>query len=151
MDAAHPVDHEDDLGGLGVDIGDHLAHQGADDALLEPRIGRRSRPDGPEITGQIGEGEWCCFRSRRHGRVMAGDFRLDFGDAGERLVPAHLQFSGDQTVGRIGGVVLAEGAIRRIARRFEIASERFADMIAPLTSLPLRPRWPLRSLRARRP
>ena len=70
---------------------------------------------------------------RRHGRVMAGDFRLDFGDAGERLVPAHLQFSGDQTVGRIGGVVLAEGAIRRIARRFEISSERFADMIAPLT------------------
>src|ERR1700738_1718830 len=66
---------------------------------------------------------------------MVGDLRLDFGDAGERLVPTRLQFTGDQTVGRIGGVVLAEGAIRRIARRFEIASERFADLITLLTQL----------------
>ena len=43
---------EDNLGGLGANIGDHLADQGAHDALLEPRIGLRSRPDGPEITGQ---------------------------------------------------------------------------------------------------
>src|SRR5271166_6672468 len=66
---------------------------------------------------------------------MVGDLRLDFSDAGERLVPTRLQFTGDQTVGRIGGVVLAEGAIRRIARRLEIASERFADLITLLTQL----------------
>src|ERR1700676_3949520 len=63
---------------------------------------------------------------------MAGDLRLDLGDTGERLVPTRLQFTGDQTVGRIGGIVLAEGAIRRIARRFEIASERLANLIALL-------------------
>ena len=79
------------------------------------------------------EGERCCVRPQRRDRVMAGDLRLDLGDAGERLVPTRLQFTGDQTVGRIGGVVLAEGAIRRIARRFEIASERFADLISLLT------------------
>ena len=129
MDATHPVDHEHDLGGLDVDIRDHLADQGADNAFLEPRISRRSRPDVAEITCQSGEGERCCLRSRRRGSVIAGDLRFDFGDAGECLVPAQLQFIGDQTVGRIGGVVLAEGAIRRIARRFEIASERFADCL----------------------
>ena len=66
---------------------------------------------------------------------MVSDLRLDFGDAGERLVPTRLQFTGDQTVDRIGGVVLAEGAIRRIACRFEIASERCADLITLLTQL----------------
>ena len=49
MNAAHPVNEENDLRGLGIDIGDHLVDHGADDALLEPRICGRSRPDGPQI------------------------------------------------------------------------------------------------------
>ena len=54
MDAAHPVDDENDLGGLSVDIGDNLADDGADDALFEPRAGRWGAPDGLEIAGQGG-------------------------------------------------------------------------------------------------
>jgi hypothetical protein len=34
VDAADPVDHENDLGRLGVDIGHHLLDHGAYDALL---------------------------------------------------------------------------------------------------------------------
>ena len=39
--AADPVDDENDLGGLVVDIGHDLMDDGAHDALLQPRIGRR--------------------------------------------------------------------------------------------------------------
>ena len=66
---------------------------------------------------------------------MVGNLRLDFGDADERLVPARLKFTGDKTVCGISGVILTEGTIRRIARRFEIAFERFADLITLLTQL----------------
>src|SRR6516165_8777486 len=66
---------------------------------------------------------------------MVGNLRLDFGDADERLVPARLKFTGDKTVCGISSVILTEGTIRRIARRFEIAFERFADLITLLTQL----------------
>ena len=59
MNAAHPVDDEDDLCGLGIDIGNHLADQRANDLLLDPRVRRRGGPHGPEITGQGLEGERC--------------------------------------------------------------------------------------------
>ena len=52
MAAAHPVNEENDLAGLGIDIGDHLPDHGADDALLEPRISRRSGPHCAQIIGQ---------------------------------------------------------------------------------------------------
>jgi hypothetical protein len=51
---------------------------------------------------------------------MGGNLAFDLGHACERLVPACLEFAGDQPVGRIGNVVLAEGAIGRIARGFEM-------------------------------
>jgi hypothetical protein len=66
---------------------------------------------------------------------MVGNLRLDFGDADERLVPARLKFTGDKTVGGISGVILTEGTIRRITRRFKIAFECFADLITLLTQL----------------
>jgi hypothetical protein len=131
MNAAHPVDHENDLGGPGVDIGDDLVDNGADDALLEPCVRRWSVPDGFEIVGQIGERDWGD-RPRRCRGAMSGDFCLDLGNARERLVPARLQFARDQPVRGISGVILAEGAVRREAGRFEIAQERLADLIAPL-------------------
>lgn len=64
---------------------------------------------------------------------MGGDLAFDFCHARERLVPARLQFAGDQPVGRVSGVVLPEGAIRRICR-FEIALEGFTYLIPPLVS-----------------
>ena len=60
---------------------------------------------------------------------MRGDLALDLGDTGKRPVPARLKFAGDQPVRRIGGVVLPEGAVGGIARRFKIAAKRLADLI----------------------
>jgi len=57
MDAAHPVDEEHDLPGIGIDISDHLLDHGADDALLEPGVGGRGRPDRAQIVGQ-GRKRW---------------------------------------------------------------------------------------------
>ena len=48
----------------------------------------------------------------------------------QRLVPARLQFGRHESVRRIGGVVLSEGAIGRVTRRFQIAQERFASSIS---------------------
>ena len=50
--AADPVNGENDLGGCVVDIGHHLMDDGAHDALLQPRIGRRCEPDGLEVRRQ---------------------------------------------------------------------------------------------------
>jgi hypothetical protein len=36
--AADPVNDKNDLGSFLIDVGDHLMDDGADDALLEPRI-----------------------------------------------------------------------------------------------------------------
>jgi hypothetical protein len=44
--AADPVNDEDDLGRHIIDIGHDLMDESAHDALLQPRIGRRCRPDG---------------------------------------------------------------------------------------------------------
>lgn len=69
---------------------------------------------------------------------MDGDLRLDVGDTDECLVPARLQLPRDKAVGGIGGVILAKGTVRRIARCFEIAQKRFADLIAPVACFRLR-------------
>ena len=55
VDTAHPVNGEHDLGGFSIDVGNHLMDHSTDGTLLQPRVGCRGAPDGPEITGQIGE------------------------------------------------------------------------------------------------
>jgi hypothetical protein len=67
--------------------------------------------------------------------VVRAEFRLDFGYTNERLVPAQFQLTGHEAVRRIGGIVLAEGAVRRESRRFEIPYEGLANLIAPRASL----------------
>ncbi|WP_244646138.1 hypothetical protein, partial [Bradyrhizobium campsiandrae] len=51
---AHPVDHENDLGGCVVDIGHHFMDDGRTmrSFSLQPRIGRRCGPDGLEVRRQ---------------------------------------------------------------------------------------------------
>ena len=41
MNAAGPMDQQDDLGGVIVDVGDNLMNEGAHDALLETCVGLR--------------------------------------------------------------------------------------------------------------
>ena len=66
---------------------------------------------------------------------MRFDLALDFGDAGQRSVPARLELARDQPVGGIGGVILSEGAIDGVACRFEIAAESLAHLILSRGSL----------------
>jgi len=51
-----------DLGRLRIDIGDHLMNDGADDPLLQARIGRRGGPDGLEVYRERGERAWVISR-----------------------------------------------------------------------------------------
>jgi len=62
---------------------------------------------------------------------MGHDPAFDFGDAGKRLIPACLEFAGDQPVGRISGVILPEGAVGGVAGRFEVTVESLARLVAP--------------------
>jgi hypothetical protein len=132
VQAADPVDDEDNLGCCVVDIRHDLLDESADDALLQPCVGRRRRPDGLEVRRQHAERYRIDGDSGR-GRIMRRDPALDLRHMRERLVPACLQFTCHQPVRRIGGIVLPKGAVGRVARRFEIAAERIAHLIPSLT------------------
>src|SRR5438445_11410294 len=81
-------------------------------------------------------GERCRIDGGRdHGGVMGGNLGFDLRHAGERLVPSRLQFAGHQSVGRVGSVVLPEGPIGCIARRFEITPERLTHWVASVARL----------------
>ena len=54
MNATGPMDQQDDLGGVIVQIGDNLMNERAHDALLQTRVGLRGRPDSFEIGREFG-------------------------------------------------------------------------------------------------
>src|SRR6266700_3851763 len=66
---------------------------------------------------------------------MCGDLALDFGDADQRLVPARLELAGNESVGGISSVILPEGTVGGIARRFEITAESISHLIPSFTGL----------------
>src|SRR5512145_2374524 len=66
---------------------------------------------------------------------MCRDLGLDLRHMRERPVPARLQFARDQPIGWIGSIVLPEGAVCGVARRFEVAAEGLAHLIPPLARL----------------
>ncbi|WP_368736638.1 hypothetical protein [Bradyrhizobium campsiandrae] len=70
-----------------------------------------------------------------HGCIMCRDLGLDLRHVCERLVPARLQFARDQPIGWIGSIVLPEGAVGGVTRRFEVAAESVAHLIPPLARL----------------
>src|SRR5260370_14012564 len=65
---------------------------------------------------------------------MADDLALDLRDTGKRLVPACFKLPGHEAVRRIGCIVLAEGAIGRVARGLQVALKSRAHLIALLAS-----------------
>src|ERR1700751_5564109 len=81
MNAAHPMDEQNDLGCYLVDIGDHLMDKCADDTLLQPRIGGGSGPDALEVGC---ERRKRCRIDCRYGlfRVLGSDFVLPEGAIG---------------------------------------------------------------------
>jgi hypothetical protein len=52
MNAAGPMNQQDDLASLSIDVGDDLLDQHANKALLQPWICRRGSPDGLQVAGQ---------------------------------------------------------------------------------------------------
>jgi hypothetical protein len=66
---------------------------------------------------------------------MCRDLGIDLRHMRERPVPARLQFARDQPIGWIGSIVLPEGAVGGVARRFEVAAEGFAHLIPSLVRL----------------
>ncbi len=129
--ATHPVDDEHDLGGR-VDIGHDLVDQGAHDALLQPCIGRRHRPDSLQIGGERRKCRWISARHRPCS-VVGGNLAFHLRGMGKRLVPARFQFGRYKTVCRVSGIVLPEGPVGGIARRLKIATESIAHLIPPFS------------------
>ena len=130
MNAANPMDQENDLRRFVIDIGDHLVDDGAHDARLEPRVGRRRRPYSLEIGGEGGDVYWRQKRWLGRRGIVRGNPALDLTDTRERPVPSQLQFRRDQPVLRIDGVVLPECPIGAVACRLEIAHQRVTSLIA---------------------
>src|ERR1700759_5534010 len=62
-------------------------------------------------------------------RIMLGDLALDLRRVSERPVPARFKFTRHQPVRGVGGIVLPEGSVGGIARRFEVATEGIAYLI----------------------
>jgi hypothetical protein len=67
---------------------------------------------------------------------MRGDPAL-LGDAGERAVPARLEFAGHQPVGGIDCTLLTEGAVGGVARCLQITAKSLAYLIPPLPNFVL--------------
>jgi len=77
VNAADPMDDQNDLGCLRIDISDYLMNDGANDTLLQPRIGRQDRsPLSQRISRlsglipRIGDGGGI-------GGIMGSDFAFD--------------------------------------------------------------------------
>lgn len=66
---------------------------------------------------------------------MSSDLAFYFHHVGESPIPARFQFASHQPVGRIGGVILTEGAVGGVARCFEIAAESLLNLIPALSYL----------------
>ena len=60
---------------------------------------------------------------------MRGYLALYLGNAAERAVPTRFKLAGHEPVGGIGSVILPEGAVDGVVRRFKIAAERVAHLI----------------------
>src|SRR5260370_18337657 len=62
---------------------------------------------------------------------MRGKLALDLRHMDERPVPARFKLARHQPVCGVSGIVLPEGPVGGIARRFEVATERIAPLIPP--------------------
>ena len=60
---------------------------------------------------------------------MIGNPLLELGHAGVGAVPASLQLASDEAVFGIGRVILTEGTISSVARRFEIADHGLPRLV----------------------
>ena len=129
--AADPVDDQDDLSSVLVDVGDHLVDEGAHDALLQPRVCGGRRPDRLQVHRERGERSRVCTWHRPR-RLVGDNLGLRVGDLGKRSVPTRFELARHETISGIRCVILTEGAIGCVVRSFKVAPKRVAHLVPPL-------------------
>jgi hypothetical protein len=91
MDAALPVNHQNDFAGVGIDINDDFVNECSDEAFLQPDISTRPIPDSLQIRRQVLE----FFSGGDHGLTSAlyvlFDALLDLADMLQGLIPTSFQ------------------------------------------------------------
>jgi len=102
---AHPVDRQDRFVGLLVEVDHDFLDQGAGQALLCPRAGRRRVPHRGKIARQIHQRHLIDRGTRRPLGVEPDQTLLDLLDTIERGAPPRLQLPRDMPLGGIDQLV----------------------------------------------
>ena len=100
MLTATPMDRQDDMLGLVVDVGDDVGNQGAHDTLTGTHGYARRVPSRLQICGKPGQIRRVRLMVGKAHRVESRFARLH---ALERRLPALLKLGSDQTIVRIVG------------------------------------------------
>jgi len=118
MNAAFPVNDQNNFTGIGIDIHDDFVNEGSNEAFLQSDIRAGIPPDGLEVRRQILKfisGWDYDLAAAVH--VLSNAF-LDLVDTLQRLIPASFQFVRDEAIFRIGRIVLLLRSASRVPRRF---------------------------------
>src|SRR5437016_8432528 len=137
MNTTRPMNHQNDFTACRIDISNDLVDQLSHDPLPQSDIRSRIAPDHFEICRQ--RTEVCGTRRCRSGGFcdVFLDRRLQLCRAYKRTIPTNLKFARDKPIGRVRGVVLTKGLVRRVTRRLEVALERLQDFLVALRLLPI--------------
>src|SRR6266571_3529027 len=130
MNTTRPMNHQNDFTACRIDISNDLVDQLSHDPLPQSDIRSRIAPDHFEI---------CRARRCRSGGFcdVFLDPSLQLCHAFKRTIPTNLKFARDKPIGRVRGVVLTKGLVRRVTRRLEVALERLQDFVVALRFLPV--------------
>ena len=115
------MNHQNDFTACRVDISNDFVDQLSHDPLLQRNIRSRIAPDHFEICRQ--RTEVCGARRCRSGGFcdVFIDPCLQLCHAFKRTIPTNLKFTRDKPIGRVRGIVLTKGLVRRVTRRLEVA------------------------------
>src|SRR6266498_1998315 len=130
MNTTHPMNHQDDFTACRVNISNDLVDQLSNNSLFQWDICSWIAPDHFEI----------CRARRCHGGGFCDvlvDPCLQLCHAFKRTIPTNLEFTRDKPIGRVRGIVLTKGLVRRVTRRLKVALERLQDFIVALRFLPV--------------
>src|SRR5215467_9763662 len=126
---AIPMNDDNHLTCIVIDINNDLLNQSPNDALLQTHVNIRAFPYRLQLVSQLLQ----LLSRRRHHRALIvhplRDLTLNSMDTLQRLVPAPLQFGGDQTVLRVHRIVLSLRPARTIPSRFQVPLQGRQNLI----------------------